>query len=107
MKTRYKTSLVIASFVAFYFALIPATHMCLESDSDCTIYQELIILTRPVVTLNIWDAGDGTGTWSGTVEDMKEPTLIDSLGSNMKFVLSMVILPISIIAGIVFWDKRK
>lgn len=105
MKTRYNILAVIISFVVFYFALIPALHICLESDSDCSTYRELVILTRPVVTVDVWD--DGISQYSGTVEGMEEANVDDTLRMNQNFILTMIVTPSVIITGIILWDKRK
>ena len=103
MKTKLKIALVIACFIAFYFALIPIFQACDEAGSDCTLWRELIGLTRPVVPSE-W-LGEQVG-WSGSVQ--KESTPLDSIAiNNLPFVVSMIILPFVIIGFIVVWDNKK
>ncbi len=105
MKTRYKIFLVIGSFVAFYFALIPALQVCIDSNNDCTVWQELVMLTRPVISSST--LGEGIGEWSGTVDGLEIPSLEDQISRNLPFVTSMIVLPFVIIGFVVVWDKRK
>ena len=105
MKTRYKIFLVIGSFVAFYFALIPALQVCIDSNNDCTVWQELVMLTRPVISSST--LGEGIGEWSGTVDGLEIPSLEDQISRNLSFVTSMIVLPFVIIGFVVVWDKRK
>ncbi len=105
MKTRYKIFLVIGSFVAFYFASIPALQVCIDSNNDCTVWQELVMLTRPVISSSI--LGEGIGEWSGTAEGLEIPSLEDQISRNLPFVTSMIVLPFVIIGFVVVWDKRK
>ena len=111
MKTRFKILLVVVSFIAFYFALIPILQTCHHStDSDCTVWQELMLLTRPVVTSSshIWDTSDGIDEWTGTTEGMETTLpLEDQIMNNLPFVTSMIVLPFVIIGFVVVWDKRK
>ena len=109
MKTRLKILLVSGSFVAFYFALIPILQICHSTDSDCTIWRELMLLTRPVVvsSSHMWDTGDGIGAWTGTPEEIEIPAPEDQIMNNIPFVTSMIVLPFVIIGFIVVWDKRK
>lgn len=102
MKTRYKISLVISCFVAFYFALIPAVQYCLESDADCTVWKELMLLTRPVIS-----SDEGIVEWSGTPQGIETPSVSDQIIHNMPFAVSMIVLPFVIIGFVVVWDKRK
>lgn len=108
MKTRYKIFLVIGCFAAFYFALIPILQACNSADSDCTVWRELILLTRPVVSSpHIWDTGSDVGSWAGTTEGHETPALADHIMNNLPFVTSMIVLPFVIIGFVVIWDKRK
>ena len=109
MNTRYKIFLVIGCFAVFYFALIPILQACNSIDSDCTVWRELILLTRPVVmsSPHIWDTGDGWGAWTGTTEGPETPALADQIMNNLPFVTSMIVLPFVIIGFVVVWDKRK
>jgi len=105
MKTRYKIFLVIGSFIVFYFALIPALQVCIDSNNDCAIWQELVLLTRPVITSST--LGEGIGEWDGTADGMEIPSLEDQISYNLPFVTSMIVLPFIIIGFVVVWDKRK
>jgi len=105
MKTRYKIFLVIGSFVVFYFGLIPALQVCADSNNDCTVWQELVLLTRPVIPSST--LGEGIGEWSGTADGMKIPSLEDQISYNLPFVTSMIVLPFVIIGFVIVWDKRK
>ena len=111
MKTRFKILLVVASFIAFYFALIPVLQSCNPiADSDCTVWQELMHLTRPVITSSshVWDTGDGIDRWTGTIEEMQTTlSLEDQVVNNLPFVTSMLVLPFVIIGFVVIWDKRQ
>ena len=109
IKTRYKIFLVIGSFVVFYFALVPILQTCNSANSDCTVLQELVLLTRPVVVSSphIWDTNDGISSWTGTVEGMEAPTLENQIMYDIPFIASMIVLPFVIIGLIVVWDKRK
>ena len=107
MKTIYKILAVIASFFAFYFALIPGFEMCRDAGDDCSVFYFLINLTRPV----IWSGhflDSGISEWSGTADGMIDegPTMSSYMQSNVSFLLSMIVLPAGIIAAIVVWDKR-
>ena len=68
MKTRFKIVIVIVCFVVFYVALIPIWQACNGSGIDCTIWQELINLTRPVVPSE-W-MGEQVG-WKGSTDDIE------------------------------------
>ena len=103
MKTRYKIFLIIACFVSFYFAMIPILHYCLEFEGDCTVYQELILLTRPVIVSGSADDIQ----WSGTVDGIGESSLEVQVMQNMPFVVSMIVLPFVIIGFVGVWDKRR
>jgi hypothetical protein len=94
LKTRYKIFLIIVCFVSFYFAIIPILQNCLEYDRDCTIYQELMLLTRPVI---VSGTGDGL-QWSGTVDGIETTTIEIQVMQNVPFVVSMIVLPFAIIA---------
>lgn len=109
MKTRYKIFLIIGSFVAFYFALIPVTHSCIDSNNDCAVLREIILLTRPVITStsHMWDTGYGVGAWTGTIEEIETTSIKDQISYNFSFVVSMIILPLVMIGFVVVWDKRK
>jgi len=105
MKTRYKIIFVITCFITFYFAIIPVLGYCLESGADCTLYQELTLLTRPTITVDTpWE---GISEWSGTAEGIEKPTIAVQTMRNIPFVTSMIVLPFVIIGLIVTWDKRK
>ena len=101
MKTRYKIALVIACFASFYFALIPALQICSDSGGDCTVWQELLLLTRPVIS-----SSEGI-KWSGTVDGMDSPSASEQIIHNMPFAVSMIVLPFVIIGFVVVWDKKK
>lgn len=105
MKTRYKIFLVIGSFIVFYFALIPTLQVCIDLNNDCTVWQDLILLTRPVITSST--LGEGIGEWSGTTDGMEIPSFEDQISHNLPFVTSMIALPFVIIGFVVVWDKRK
>ncbi|EGG42351.1 Hypothetical protein Nlim_0796 [Candidatus Nitrosarchaeum limnium SFB1] len=105
MKTRYKIFLVIACFIAFYVGIIPVLGYCLESGADCTLYQELILLTRPTIT--VYTPWEGISEWSGTAEEIEKPTIAMQIMRNIPFVTSMIVLPFVIIGLIVVLDKRK
>ena len=100
MKTRYKIFAVIACFILFYFALIPVLQYCLESNGDCSVWQEMMLLTRPVIVSDDLQ-------WSGSVDRVENPPLSEQMMHNMPFVTSMLVLPFVIIGLIVVWDKRK
>lgn len=108
MKTRFKILLVIGFFVMFYFALIPGFQVCIDTKGDCSIWKELIHLTRPVVTLgdDVWDSGDGIGSWTGTTQGVEDPSLEDKIAQNIPFIVSMIVLPFVTIGFIVVWDKK-
>ena len=109
MKTRYKIFFIIGSFVAFYFALIPVMQSCIDSNNDCTVWKELLLLTRPVITStsHMWDTVNGIGTWTGTVEEIETTSIKDQISYNLPFVVSMIVLPLVMIGFVVVWDKRK
>ncbi|MCV0400079.1 MAG: hypothetical protein K5785_08810 [Nitrosarchaeum sp.] len=108
MKTRYKILLVIGSFVTFYFALIPILQVCNSTNSDCIVWREMVLLTRPVVSSpHIWDNGSDVGSWTGTPDGMEVPALADQIMNNLPFVTSMIVLPFVIIGFVVVWDKRR
>ena len=106
MKTRFKILVVITSFTVFYFALIPGYEMCRNTSVDCSVFQFLINLTRPV----IWSGHlgiEGISEWSGTTEgSIQEPDISMLLQDNVSFLLSMIVLPSGIIVAIIAWDKR-
>lgn len=103
MKTIFKIGIVIACFVAFYFALIPIFVVCDEAGSDCDIWRELIGLTRPVVPSE-W-LGQQIG-WSGS--DQEESTSLEDIAiNNLPFVVSMIVLPLVIVGFVVVWDKKR
>jgi hypothetical protein len=100
MKTRFKIFLVIACFVGFYFTLIPVLQFCLNSNDDCLVWQELMLLTRPVIA-------SGDLQWSGSVDGIEIPSLSDQLIQNLPFAISMLVLQFVIIGFVVVWDNRK
>lgn len=102
MKTKFKVATVIATFVVFYFALIPTLQICIDLESDCTVWQELVLLTRPVIS-----SGEGIVEWRGTVDGIEEPTVADQIAHNIPFAVSMIVLPFVIIGFVVVWDKKK
>lgn len=109
MKTRYKIAIVIVAFTGFYFALIPILEICHNTDNDCTVWQEMMFLTRPVITSSqhVWGTGDSIGEWSGTPEGIEIPSFDAQVMNNIPFVASMIVFPFVIIGFIVMWDKRK
>jgi hypothetical protein len=106
MKIRFKIFAVIVSFASFYFALIPMLQQCTEHGSDCTIYQEMMLLTRPVIIVD-WEDESGIAEWSGTPQDREKASLDEYLRLNQNFILSMIVFPCCIIGAIVMWDKRR
>jgi hypothetical protein len=106
MKTKYKIFIVLGSFVGFYFASIFALQLCNQSDSDCTIFQELVLLTRLSVRVDFWD-NQSSFEWTSSAEGIESSSTIDLLKLNQKFILSMIVFPSSVIAAIVIWNKRK
>ena len=108
MKTEFKILFVITLFVIFYFALIPGLQICIDFEGDCSIWKELILLTRPVVISgeNVLDTGDGINAWTGTPEGMKNPSLADRIAENIPFIVSMIIFPFVIIGFVVVWDRK-
>jgi len=106
MKTRYKIFLIIGSFCAFYFGLIPALQYCNESGSDCTIVQEMVLLTRPAIIADAWD-DQAIQEWSGTAQGIEKSTLSDYIRINQKFIFSMIVFPVGLIGAVIIWDKRK
>ena len=106
MKTSYKILIILGSFIGFYFSLIPALEKCNETDSDCTSVQNLVLLTRPVMTIDTWDNQNSIG-WSGTAQGIEKSTVGDSLKNNQNFILSMIVFPVGIISAVALWDKRK
>ena len=108
MKTKFKILLVINLFVIFYFALIPGMQICIDFEGDCSVWKELILLTRPVVTSgeNIWSTGDGMDNWNETVHGIENPSLNHQITQNLPFVVSMIVLPFVIIGFIVVWDRK-
>lgn len=81
MKTRYKIFVVLGSFVGFYFALIPALQQCNQSDSDCTIFQELVLLTRLSVRVDTWD-NQSSFEWTDSAHGIEISTASDLLRIN-------------------------
>lgn len=104
MKTRFKIITVIVCFVAFYVGLIPIWEACDASDADCTVWRELINLTRPVVPSE-WMGAEIE--WSGTTEGVESPSFERIAVNNMSFVVSMIVLPFVIIGSVVVWDKKR
>ena len=104
MKTRFKIVIVIACFVIFYLVLVPIWETCNDFGADCSVWKELMLLTRPVIP------GEWIGAeleWSGTPEDIESPTIERIVMDNMPFTVSMIVLPFVIIGFVVIWDKRK
>ena len=101
MKTRYKIVVVITCFVAFYFALIPILQVCTHSGGDCTLWQDLVLLTRPVIS-----SGEGI-EWSGSVEGKESLSVSELIIHNIPFAASMIVIPLVIIGFLVVLDKRK
>ena len=108
MKITFKILFVINFFVIFYFALIPGLKICIDSDGDCSVWKELILLTRPVVTSgeNVWDTGDGINAWAGTNNGMKTLSLEEQISQNIPFIVSMIVLPSVVIGFVVVWDRK-
>lgn len=109
MRTRYKALSVVVAFCTFYFALIPALHWCLDSDADCTVWQELIRTTRPVIPADAyWNSSGEIPEWGGTLQGKDEaPSTETVVLWNVSFLLSMVVLPGAVIVGIAAWDKKR
>ena len=109
MKTRFKIGIVIICFIVFYLALIPSFEICRDLGSDCSIFNELLSLTRPVIhSSDAFWSEDGISEWSGTAQAKEEhPPLRSYLSWNLPFIVSMIVLPFVIIGFVVVWDKRK
>ena len=104
MKTRFKIVIVIACFVVFYLSLMPIWAACNDSGAGCTVWKELMLLTRPVIP------GEWIGAeleWNGTSEGIESPSIERIVMDNTPFVVSMLVLPFVIIGFVVIWDKRK
>lgn len=100
MKTRYKILMVIGIFALFYVQVPWMFKQCDETGADCTVFINLMNWTRMGVFVNdtIWDSGS---------ENTENHTVFDYLRINQNFILTMIVLPSSIIACVVVWDKRK
>ena len=104
MKTRFKILTVIACFAIFYVEMIPLWEACNATGDDCTVWRELINLTRPIIP-SVWMGAELE--WSGTADGVESPSLESLIMNNMSFVVSMIVLPFVIIGFVVIWDKRK
>lgn len=101
MKTRYKIIIVIGIFVLFYVQLPLMWKQCDEVGADCTVLMNLMHWTRMGMFSHDLE-------WSGTADGIEQDhTIGDYLRINQNFVLTMIAAPLTIIAGIVIWDKRK
>ncbi len=100
MKLRHKIPLVIAAFTLFYIQLPWMYGQCAQSDADCTVFVDLINWTR----MGIYS---GNGLWNTGSGEEQIPTISDYIRINQNFILTMIVTPSAIIAGIVLWDKRK
>ena len=85
MKTRYKIFLIIGSFSVFYFGLIPALQHCSESGADCTVVQEMVLLTRPAIIVDTLD-GQGIQEWSGTPQGIEKSILSNYFRINFVYL---------------------
>ena len=106
MRLRYKILIILGSFIGFYFVLIPLLTQCNTSDSDCSVIQDLVLLTRPSIPVDIWENQKSLES-SGSVQGVESPFVTDSIMMNQNFILSMIVFPVSIISAVVLWDKRK
>ena len=105
MKTRYKILIVIAIFTVFFFIRMPLATTChvLSEDKDnCKILMKIVYETSPTIR-----TGDGIASWTGTADGMEQPTTPFYVEDNVNVIVLYFVLPISIIFGIYFKDKRK
>ena len=103
MRLRYKASVVVACFVAFYMGLIPIYTACVESAYDCTLVTELIASTR--LTLPVGNVV--SIEYTGTVQGVEEPNADIFISQNTSFFTTMVIIPTCIILAIAFLERHK
>lgn len=85
MRLRYKASVVVACFVAFYMGLIPIYTACVESAYDCTLVTELIASTR--LTLPVGNVG--SIEYAGTTQGIYEQNTDTFISQNTSFFLPL------------------
>ena len=112
MKTRYKILIVITIFVIFFFIRMPLAEACFAiTDNDIEACKPFMILfseTAPVMRSNhVWDTGDGIGAWSGTVDGIEIAPFPFMPEDNVNAILIYFVMPVIIILGIYYLDKRK
>lgn len=103
--------IVIIVTAIVYFIIHPnLLTICHELSSDisqCTLFSELFNLTAiHIQSGTIWNAGNGVGSWTGTVDGLEEYTgflIKESLG----FIFFFIIIPSLVIFGILLKGKRK
>ena len=103
MRLRYKASVVVACFVAFYMGLIPIYMACVESAYDCTLVTELIASTR--LTLPVGNVGNSE--YTGTAQEVYGQNADILISQNTSFFTIMVITPTCIILAVAFLERRK
>jgi hypothetical protein len=105
MKTRYKILIVIAIFTVFFFIRMPIADVChvfSEDKSDCEPLRKFVFDTSPVI-----HGSEGIGSWTGTGQKMESQFMPFLLYDSVNFIIIFLIVPISIILGIYYKDKRK
>ncbi len=102
MRHRYKTSAVVACFVAFYVGITPLGTICIEPANNCTFIRELVINTRLTVP-----GGSDDIEYTGTVQGVEEPNVGIFISDNIPFFAVMVIAPVCVILAIAFIEKRR
>ncbi|MCE2498011.1 MAG: hypothetical protein J4F28_03290 [Nitrosopumilaceae archaeon] len=72
MRIRYKASVVVVCFVAFYVGIIPIYAACVEPADACTLVRNLITSTRLAIP-----AYDVIPEYAGTVWEVEESNIGD------------------------------
>ncbi len=103
MRLRYKASVVVACFVAFYVGITPIAMICIEPANNCAFIKELWFSTRLIIPV-----GDvGNIEYTGTVQGIEEPNAEIFISQNTSFFTIMIIIPTCIIIAIAFLERRK
>ena len=108
MKTRYKTSIIVATsaviYILFHGAITNSCMAIVDNGEMCHMFW--LSDTGIHITSNDWDTGDGIGAWSGT-GDIYQPTPYDNIRDNSGFIFWHMILPTFAILMIYQRDRSR
>ncbi len=105
----------VAGFVAFMFqktidrTTTATNHPIMIAASTLTatyVVLILMILTVQDSSFDIWDTGNGIGSWTGTVEEMEGSALDHAIKSDIGFASFVAVIPSLIMTGLIIRGKK-